>query len=167
MRMDPRPCAVEQVLGEVAALVGAKAKDQGITLDLHADESLPRLVADPELLKTCFLNLMINALDAMPDGGQLSVSVSRAVDDDGRESIEVSVSDTGSGMSADDARSAFEPYFSTKDTGIGLGLALTRKIVADHGGTIDLDSSPGHGTTARIVLPASPGLARHRQAAAV
>jgi signal transduction histidine kinase len=164
MRMDPRPCAVEQVLGEVASLVRPKAKDQGIELELRSEETLPRLVADPELLKTCFLNLMINALDAMPDGGLLKVAVQR---NGAGDAVEVSVSDTGRGMSAEDARAAFEPYFSTKDTGIGLGLALTRKIVADHGGSIALDSAPGRGTTARIVLPTSPALAAAAHAAAV
>jgi len=68
----------------------------------------------------------------------------------------VSVRDTGHGMSAEDTRTAFEPYFSTKDTGLGLGLALTHKIVADHGGTITLNSAPGQGTTASIVLPFEP-----------
>ncbi|HEY3121198.1 MAG TPA: ATP-binding protein [Vicinamibacteria bacterium] len=166
MRMDPRPCAVEQVLGEVASLVRPKARDQRIELELLSEDALPRLVADPELLKTCFLNLMINALDAMPEGGLLKVAVHRAGNGDG-DGVEVSVSDTGRGMSAEDARAAFEPYFSTKDTGIGLGLALTRKIVADHGGSISLESIPGLGTTARIVLPTSPALSGTSRAAAV
>jgi len=63
------------------------------------------------------------------------------------------VRDNGHGMSVEDIQSAFEPYFSTKDTGFGLGLALTKKIVSDHGGTIALESAPGQGTTARITLP--------------
>ena len=117
--------------------------------------------ADPELLKTCFLNLMINAVDAMPDGGLLTVTVRRQGGEGGNGAIEVAVSDTGRGMTAEEIRGAFEPYFSTKDAGLGLGLALTRKIVSDHGGAIDLESSPGRGTTARIVLPlaAEPAMA--------
>jgi signal transduction histidine kinase len=117
-------------------------------------------VADPELLKTCFLNLMINAVDAMPDGGRLTVAA-RQRGGGADPTLEVTVTDTGRGMTAEEIRGAFEPYFSTKDAGLGLGLALTRKIVADHGGTIDLESAPGRGTTARIVLPlaAEPALA--------
>jgi signal transduction histidine kinase len=65
----------------------------------------------------------------------------------------VTVRDTGSGMTPEAIRGAFEPYFSTKETGLGLGLALTHKIVADHGGAITLESEPGQGTLARIVLP--------------
>jgi signal transduction histidine kinase len=126
------------------------------------------VVADAELLKTCFLNLMINAVDAMPGGGLLSVAVRRR---DGGEpaGLVVEVSDTGHGMAPDAVRSAFEPYFSTKDTGLGLGLALTRKIVEDHGGGIELDSEPGRGTRVRITLPllvAQPALLPAQQAAA-
>jgi signal transduction histidine kinase len=152
MRLDPRPCAIERVLREVASLVDHKARDQGIALTVTAEDDLPLVVADPELLKTCFLNLMINAVDAMPEGGLLSVSVRRTRDERG-ELLQMEVSDTGRGMSAEDIRTAFEPYFSTKETGVGLGLSLTRKIVEDHGGTIEIESAPGQGTTARIVLP--------------
>jgi signal transduction histidine kinase len=152
MRLHPRLIAVEEVLREVAALVDHKAKDQAIALSLDAEDALPRVVADPELLKTCFLNLMINAVDAMPGGGELRVVVRRARET-GADALAITVTDTGRGMSPEDVRAAFEPYFSTKDAGLGLGLALTRKILADHGGSIALDSAPGRGTTARIVLP--------------
>jgi len=154
MRLHPRLVSVEEVLREVAALVDHKAKDQGITLEVAADEELPRIVADPELLKTCFLNLMINAVDAMPEGGALEIAVRRGrAAAEQAEALVVTVRDNGHGMSVEDIQSAFEPYFSTKDTGFGLGLALTKKIVSDHGGTIALESAPGQGTTARITLP--------------
>jgi len=152
MRLHPRLIAVDEVLREVASLVEHKAKDQGIALGLEAEDALPRVVADPELLKTCFLNLMINAIDAMPGGGELRVAVSRARET-GTDSLAITVTDTGRGMSPEDVRAAFEPYFSTKDAGLGLGLALTRKILSDHGGSITLESAPGNGTTARILLP--------------
>jgi signal transduction histidine kinase len=151
MRLDRRPCSLERVVGDVAALVDHKARDQGIVLSLRAEPGLPELPADPELLKTCFLNLMINAADAMPAGGELQVSIERDADDP--TTLAVMVKDTGHGMTPDEIRSAFEPYFSTKETGLGLGLALTRKIVEDHGGSIDLWSEPGRGTTARVRLP--------------
>jgi signal transduction histidine kinase len=150
MRLEPRPCSVAEAVQEVAQLVDHKAKDQGIALVVETEDDLPKIVADPELLKTCFLNLMINGVDAMPAGGLLSVWVGRSGNG---EALSVTVSDNGKGMSADDIESAFEPYYSTKDTGLGLGLALTRKIVGDHGGSITLDSAPGRGTTARILLP--------------
>jgi signal transduction histidine kinase len=148
------------VLREVAALVDHKARDQGLAMAVEAEEGLPRTVADPELLKTCFLNLMINAVDAMSDGGLLKVSVRRRPGD-GNGALEVAVTDTGRGMTPEEIRGAFEPYYSTKDAGLGLGLSLTRKIVSDHGGTIEIESALGRGTTARIILPlaAEPALA--------
>jgi signal transduction histidine kinase len=153
MRLDIRPCALDEVLREVASLVDHKARDQGITLRVEAGESLPRVTADPELLKTCFLNLMINAVDAMPGGGLLTVGLREREAEDGGQEVEVSVSDTGHGMTSEEITSAFEPYFSTKDAGLGLGLATTHKIVSDHGGTTLLESVPSGGTTARIRLP--------------
>jgi signal transduction histidine kinase len=153
MRLDPRTTGLDEILRDVAALVEHKARDQGIALVLEIEEGTPPLFADPELLKTCFLNLMINALDAMPRGGVLTIGLrlDRGAQDSGL--LAVTVHDTGQGMSPENIASAFEPYFSTKETGFGLGLALTRKIVMDHGGTITLESVRGEGTTARIVLP--------------
>jgi signal transduction histidine kinase len=151
MRLDSRPCDIGKAVHEVAALVDHKAKDQGIALAVETQPGLPEVVADPELLKTCFLNLMINAVDAMPQGGELRLTVERSAE--APDEIAICVKDTGQGMTAEAVRSAFEPYFSTKETGVGLGLALTHKIVADHGGTIALDSTPGIGTTATIRLP--------------
>jgi signal transduction histidine kinase len=152
MRLDPRPCAIDEVLREVASLVEHKARDQAIAIALDSEPGLPRIVADPELLKTCFLNLMINAMDAMPGGGLLELSVRRR-DENGQEEIEVGVRDSGKGMTGEEIRAAFEPYFSTKDTGLGLGLALTHKIVTDHGGSVAIESEPGKGTTVRLRLP--------------
>jgi signal transduction histidine kinase len=152
MRLDPRPCALDGVLREVASLVEHKARDQAIAIALDAEPGLPRIVADPELLKTCFLNLIINAMDAMPGGGLLELSLRRR-DENGQEEIEVGVRDSGKGMTSEEIRAAFEPYFSTKDTGLGLGLALTHKIVTDHGGTVVIESEPGKGTTVRLRLP--------------
>ncbi len=162
MRLDSRPSAVEAVLREVASLVEHKARDQGIDLTVEAEPDLPWIVVDPELLKTCFLNLMINAVDAMPGGGQLSVSLRREAED-GVPHLLIEVKDTGKGMTGEEVRTAFEPYFSTKDTGLGLGLALTQKIVADHGGSIELESAPDRGTTARILLPVEIPLPREQE----
>ena len=152
MRLHPQSCRIEEILRGVASLVDHKARDQGIVLAVEAEKDLPELVADPELLKTCFLNLMINAVDAMAEGGTLTISVRRVLEAGGA-ALEIDVVDTGLGMSPEEIRTAFEPYFSTKDTGLGLGLALTSKIVADHGGAISLESQPGKGTRARILLP--------------
>jgi signal transduction histidine kinase len=153
-RLDPRPCDVGAVVRETVALVEHKARDQSIVLAVDG-AALPVTVADPELLKTCFLNLALNAFEAMPSGGRLSVTL-RLVEEGGRSAISVAFSDSGIGMSREAAAAAFAPYFSTKETGVGLGLALVRRIVEGHGGSASLESAPGHGTTVRLALPVRP-----------
>jgi len=147
-RLDPRPCHVLAVVRETAALVEHKARDQAIAIDLDLAPELPVTLADHELLKTCLLNLVLNAFEAMPDGGRLRL-VARL---DGDELL-LLVADTGVGLTKDAAAHALEPYFSTKEAGVGLGLALVRRIVEGHGGTIALDSEPGQGTTVELRLP--------------
>ena len=151
-RLDPRPCNVGAVVRETATLVQHRAREQGILMEVDVAEGLPATAADPELLKTCLLNLVLNAFDAMPDGGRARLSA-RLEGPPGAPSIALEVSDSGAGMSAEAAASAFEPYFSTKEAGVGLGLALVRRIVEGHGGRVGLDSAPGEGTRVRIVLP--------------
>ena len=151
-RLDPRPCDVGAVVGETATLVEHKAREQGIRVDAVVAEGLPPTAADPELLKTCLLNLVLNAFDAMPGGGFVSLSANLEGPKEAR-TIVLQVSDTGEGMTPEAAASAFEPYFSTKEAGVGLGLALVRRIVESHGGRVALDSAPGEGTSVRILLP--------------
>ena len=151
-RLDPRPCDVGAVVRETAALVQHKARDQAIEVEVDAPPGLPATVADPELLKTCFLNLVLNAFEAMPEGGRLFLATRLEGPPDARV-IAVVVSDTGVGMSPEAAGIAFEPYFSTKETGVGLGLALVSRIVEGHGGRVALDSTPGQGTSVRLLIP--------------
>jgi signal transduction histidine kinase len=140
------------VLRETATLVEHKAREQGIHVAVDVADGLPSTAADPELLKTCLLNLVLNAFDAMPGGGSVSLSAHLEGPSEAR-TIALQVSDTGAGMTPDAAASAFEPYFSTKEAGVGLGLALVRRIVEGHGGRVALDSAPGEGTSVRILLP--------------
>jgi signal transduction histidine kinase len=151
-RLDPRPCDVGAVVRETATLVEHKARDQGIALEVDVAGGLPLTAADPELLKTCLLNLVLNAFEAMPGGGRLSLAARLERGEDAA-AIALVVSDTGVGMPRESAASAFEPYFSTKEAGVGLGLSLVRRIVEGHGGRIALDSTPGQGTTVRVFLP--------------
>lgn len=116
---------------------------------------------DEELLKQVFLNLIRNAVTAMPDGGQLrvrteksaAVSSSQKSGDPRRNFITVSVSDTGVGISPEDRKKVFNPFFTTRDKGTGLGLAITHNIVKAHQGTIDIESIEGQGTTFKVKIP--------------
>jgi signal transduction histidine kinase len=146
------------LIAEVMELVSAQAEEQGVSLrvqTLEGDEGHDRhghlLRADAKQLKTCFSNLVINAIQAMPGGGELEITLRSE-----GPHLEISFADTGSGIAPEDITQIFEPYYSTKETGIGLGLPLTKKIIEDHGGQIAVASEPGMGATFIVTLPREP-----------
>ena len=110
---------------------------------------LPQTMADPMQMQQVFLNLLLNAVEAMPDGGILATKTSY---DKKLDSIEITISDTGSGMDKSVKSKVFQPFFTTKRKGSGLGLAITRRLVEQHGGQIYLESDPGKGTVFNIFL---------------
>ena len=122
----------------------------GIEL-IEAYDNVPLVAIDYRVLSRAVVNLIENALQAMPDGGRLEVRVRSAAD--GR--VEIGVDDTGIGLDPEVRRRLFEPYFSTKSSGTGLGLAIARRAIEAHQGTIDVDSAAGQGTRFRILLPAT------------
>jgi signal transduction histidine kinase len=109
---------------------------------------LPPLSFDPRQVHQVFLNLLKNALEAMPQGGEVTIT-SRVQD----TKAEISIADTGEGMTPEVAENIFQPYFTTKEKGTGLGLAICQSIIQEHGGTLSVVSSPGGGTTFIIQLP--------------
>ena len=124
------------------------------------DDDLPSIQADRQQLRQLFLNLLTNASDAMPRGGKVTVrAVSSNLGD--AKAVAIEVEDTGEGITAENLEKIWEPFFTTKPEGkgTGLGLAICRRIVEEHEGTIDIQSETGHGTTIRIVLPATPSRA--------
>src|SRR5204862_1288406 len=112
------------------------------------DPSLGRIQADAEQLGRALMNLLINAIDAMPDGGELAIRTRRV--DDG---VHLDIADTGQGLSEDERRRLFTPYYTTKQHGTGLGLAIVQSVVADHRGRIWVESELGRGTTFHIDIP--------------
>ena len=122
----------------------------GTTIEFHSDvapESMP-LNADPELLHRALSNLVLNAMDAMPKGGTVTVSAKPNGD-----TVEIRVSDTGEGLTPEECERLFTPYYTTKQHGTGLGLAIVQSVVADHAGTIAVESRDGSGATFIITLP--------------
>jgi signal transduction histidine kinase len=103
---------------------------------------------DQEKLRQVVINLVVNALDAMPESGTLSV---RVANEPGRVALEIA--DTGPGIDPTILPEIFDPFFTTKEAGTGLGLSIVRKIVDQHGGSIELDSAPGRGTRVRVAIP--------------
>ncbi|MBI3421791.1 MAG: HAMP domain-containing protein [Acidobacteria bacterium] len=164
-RLKLRELDARALVEEVLVLVRAKAEQQNVRVSVQEVTSDERgeafdthLKADAEQLKTCFSNIAINAVQAMTDGGELKLTLHPQP-----HNIRIEFADTGPGIAPEALGQIFEPYFSTKETGIGLGLALTRKLIEDHGGQILVSSEVGAGTTFTITLPRAP--AEHPQAA--
>jgi nitrogen fixation/metabolism regulation signal transduction histidine kinase len=147
----PRPerqsTDVNEIVRGVMKLVDAQLARQNVAARIELDKKLPATEADPAQLHRALQNLVLNALDAMPSGGVLTVRTTHA---DG--SVRLEVSDTGSGLTIEECERLFTPYYTTKQHGTGLGLAIVQSVVSDHGGTITVESKPGHGATFRIEL---------------
>ncbi len=136
------------LIQDVVGLAHQKAVEQGVTITVADDVPIPHLQADPVQIKTCLMNVVLNAIQAMPGGGRLRiVTASRP------GFVDITVSDTGPGISEEDLNRIFNPYFTTKKLGIGLGLAITKKIVEEHRGRISVLSRPHEGTDVVISLP--------------
>lgn len=153
LKLEPRPYDLTSLLHDVAKMANGRAVEQGIEIDCSALGALPTASVDPEQIRTCFVNILVNAFQAMPQGGKLAITARLIQEADGGRWIEVRFKDSGHGIAPEDLPRVFEPYFTTKEVGIGLGLALTKKIIEEHGGAITLESVRDQGTTANIRLP--------------
>jgi len=148
------PCDLRAAVEQAVALVEKQASRQAISITTDLPPDLPPLSADSGQMRTCFLNILTNAVQAMPRGGEIRVTGRLVGADDGHPgSFQVRFADTGPGIPVEDRERVFAPYFSTKATGFGLGLAITRKIVEDHGGRIYVADGDGPGAVMVIELP--------------
>jgi len=146
--LKPERLRVDELLGELAALVEADAKTAGVRVTLSVPPDLPRFVADRDHLKQVMLNLILNGLQAMPEGGTLTLEAART-----RDGLTLAVADTGQGIPPEALPRVFDPYFTSKAKGLGLGLAIARRIVEDHGGKIEVESQPARGSRFSVILP--------------
>jgi two-component system, NtrC family, nitrogen regulation sensor histidine kinase NtrY len=146
-----QPVAINDAARQVLRLHDAQFHTDGrppVATALELDASLEMIDADPDLLHRALSNLVLNALDAMPEGGTLIIrTVALAA------AARIEVSDTGSGLTREECERLFTPYYTTKRHGTGLGLAIVQSVVSDHHGSISVESTPGQGTTFRIDLP--------------
>ncbi len=141
---------INEAISNSVKIVTSQCQASGIAIDTSLDESIPTMMADAVQLEQVFLNLMINASDAMKSNGTLTVK-SHLVN---RDEVEIEITDTGHGIPKENLTQIFEPFYSTKGTkGTGLGLAVSWGIVQQHGGTLDVESEVGKGTTFNIRLP--------------
>jgi signal transduction histidine kinase len=150
---------LEPILREAVEVTGPAARDAKVEASVEVEPGLPEVQADAELLRQAFLNLCVNAIHAMGahGGGRLRATI-RADHDGppGAQGLVVEVRDDGPGMPPEVVRRIFEPFFTTKAEGTGLGLAIVRQAAEAHGGAVEVESTPGQGTTFRIRLPAAP-----------
>jgi signal transduction histidine kinase len=143
------PIDARDVIERVRSLYEATA-EPGLAFQTEISSDPMPLNADPELLHRALSNLVLNAMDAMPNGGTLTLAA-RPLE----AHIEIRVSDTGQGLTPEECERLFTPYYTTRQKGTGLGLAIVQSVIADHGGTIAVESSPAHGATFIITLPQS------------
>ncbi|MBZ5629356.1 MAG: HAMP domain-containing protein [Acidobacteriia bacterium] len=146
-----QPVNLNDIARQVLSLHDAQFRVDGrppVTARLELDNALAPVDADPDLLHRALSNLVLNALDAMPEGGVITVRTSATP-----EHVRIEVSDSGSGLSREECERLFTPYYTTKRHGTGLGLAIVQSVVSDHHGSISVSSTPGKGTTFRIDLP--------------
>ena len=146
-------CSVQPELETVALLVANDAKERKVSLVLEPPAADVAVRGNGEKLRQAFLNLVINSLQATPNGGSLTISTSVCRLEEVADMCEIRFCDSGEGIDAESMTKIFEPFYTTKPDGTGLGLAITKKIIEGHGGTIQIESVVGRGTTVLIRLP--------------
>lgn len=139
---------INQMVGDIYSLMAPGLKEQGIDFTRTADSHIPESSFDPLQIKQVLINLVKNAVEAMPEGGKIDVRTALE-----GEMVRITVTDTGKGIPSEKLKDIFDPFVTTKPKGTGLGLAISQKVVEDHGGTIEIKSKVGEGTTCIITLP--------------
>jgi len=148
--LAPRRVDLNEVARDATQLLSSEIAAHSIETELDLDSSPVAGMLDEPSIRATTLNLVLNAVQAMPAGGHLRISTSSSAG-----KLLMLISDTGSGMSADQIRQIFEPFNTTKSRGLGLGMPYAQKIIQQHGGQIVVESQPGKGTDVRIELPAN------------
>ncbi len=151
MKVNLAACSVNDVVDKTVNVVGAELKDKGIKLVIHLATSLPKVFADSALLEQSLLNLVKNAMQAMPEGRKdPRITISTYIESD---MVRISVQDNGCGMTEDQMSKIFEPYYTTKSSGTGLGLTVLFKIMKQHGGDVTVHSVYGEGSEFILQIP--------------
>ena len=143
-------CSINKLIKEVFMLAESEASISNFNINLNTAKDIPQILADGEQLKQVFLNIIRNAFEALSNGGELFLQTSWDRDE---RSIRVIFKDTGTGMDNQTIATMFDPFFTTKDSGTGLGMFISKKIIDNHGGSIEVESKQGRGTTVTVLLP--------------
>jgi signal transduction histidine kinase len=149
------PCFIDDVVEESLAIVTNSLEEKNIRIKTRYNKNTPPIRGDFKQLKQVFINLFSNAGEAMKDGGTLRIIISQT-HLDGENAVSVTISDTGGGIPLDVLNNIFNPFFTTKDSGTGLGLPISNRIVLNHGGKIIVNNRVGIGAQFKVILPVSP-----------
>jgi signal transduction histidine kinase len=149
-----QPVKVNSLLDEILPIIETEASKNNVKVTVEVPSTLPAVNGDSAMLRQAFLNLAINACQAMPSGGSLRLTSSPV----SRGRVEVRVQDTGVGIAPDHLSKIFNLYFTTKERGTGIGLSMVYRIIQMHDGEIEVQSTPGRGTTFRVLLPRASGI---------
>ncbi|MDA8388013.1 MAG: ATP-binding protein, partial [Nitrospiraceae bacterium] len=147
LKLNMQRVGIGSLFDEVSGIIKAKAESERVRVIRRYDYT-PEVLIDPDFMKTCIYNIVLNAFQAMPSGGSLTLETWR---EDGR--VALGISDTGQGVSAEHLAKVFEPFFTTKADGLGIGLATTKRIMEEHGGEIFFESVQGRGSSVILKLP--------------
>jgi two-component system, NtrC family, sensor histidine kinase HydH len=152
LSIQESPTSLQDLLEHSLQLIEKDARAKGTIIKSLISTQVGKVMVDPDRIQQVLLNLYLNALEAMDKGGTLTVGLER-----GKETgeLEITVSDTGTGIREEDLPHIFDPYFTSKPSGTGLGLAIVHKVMESHGGEVRVTSSPGAGTTVTLLLPSS------------
>jgi two-component system sensor histidine kinase HydH len=142
------PCNVARVLERNLNFLAPQIDDNGYKIEKRFAEHVPDIQADPGMLYQAFLNILVNAMQAMPEGGTIAIELHHLGD-----TLAVVFADAGEGLAAEVLDKIWDPFFTTKDKGSGLGLAIVRKIVEGHGGTVHIENGPKNGAQVTVTLP--------------
>jgi PAS domain S-box-containing protein len=148
---EVQPVDPVRLFEETVTLAGKYAEQQGVEIVVRPPDGAPAILADPDQLKQVMVNLITNAVQAMPEGGEVTLGVREAA---GR--VAITVSDQGSGMPPGEVSKVFDPFHTGREDGTGLGLTIVHRIIDEHRGTIAVDSALGEGTTFTVSLPVAP-----------
>lgn len=147
-KLERRMIRLSNLLQEVAGLVRGRSEQQSVEIRISLSDPATEIMADPEQLRQVLVNLFLNSLDALPHGGIIHAAVESS-----DQHVRIRISDSGAGITTDMMPRLFQPFSSNKDTGLGLGLVITKRIVEDHGGTISAENQTSGGASFLVMLP--------------
>ena len=150
LRLTPQSANLNQIIHDILELLRARVIANTIEVRLSLDEQNVSWMIDESSMRGALMNLIVNAIEAMPAGGTLSIASHWTYG-----KLQLEIADTGHGIGEEEMKNIFEPFYTTKEQGLGLGMPYAKKIIEQHGGSIAIDSEPGAGTTIRVTLPAS------------